>query len=169
MAKSTKTLKNGDTMAFITLEDSLGEIEVVVFAKIYAKYKDELELESGVLAEGRLSVDDNDAPKLLLSKLSRLLTNGDFDRSSVDTDRVRADVSAKVGGRLFIKVPDLSEKVTAPILRLSSLNPGTLEVILYDSSSGKYTKMKNITVSSDEKLIDRLKARFGKDNVVIKE
>jgi DNA polymerase-3 subunit alpha len=169
MSKSTKTLKNGDTMAFIVLEGDSGEIEVVVFAKQYARYKDELEVEGGIAVEGRLSIDENDSPKLLLSKLERLMTNTEFDILKSSRQPKGEEQSLRENARVFIKVQDLSDRIISPIYRLSSLNPGACSVILYDSQSGKYTKMKNVTISDSDDVISRLESRFGKGNVVVKQ
>ena len=56
-------------MAFITLEDRLGEIEVIVFAKIYSRFKEEIYQDNAVIIQGKLSVEDNDEIKILASSL----------------------------------------------------------------------------------------------------
>lgn len=55
-----------------------------------------------------------------------------------------------------------------PVYRIASLTPGKAPLAVYDSSSGKYISVKNVTLSTEEKVISRLKALFGEDNVVIK-
>ena len=57
-AKKTKVIKNGDTMAFIKLEDRYGEIEVIVFAKQYKNFSSEIFVENAVCIEGSISFED---------------------------------------------------------------------------------------------------------------
>ena len=59
---SSKTIhytKNNDIMAFITVEDLSGSMEVVVFPKVYQKYMDIIEEDSKVIIKGNLSLRDN--------------------------------------------------------------------------------------------------------------
>jgi hypothetical protein len=56
----------------------------------------------------------------------------------------------------------------APVYRIASLTPGKTPLAIYDASNGKYISIKNVTLSTEEKVITRLKALFGNDNVVIK-
>ena len=68
--KTLKTTKSGQTMAFITLEDMTGSVEVLIFPKDYEKYRHELVEEERVLVSGRVSLGADDANgKLVLSKL----------------------------------------------------------------------------------------------------
>lgn len=162
-AKKTKTLKNGDTMAFITLEDRLAEVGVIIFAKQYARLADEITEENAVMIEGRITAEDGDAPEIILSKLTPLMTNESFARlAAANTAR---DENSQ---RIYIKLAEFDEKRLFPIYRLANLNPGKAEIVIFDASSKKYSVMKNITVKPGERVIQRLKAIFGDENVVVK-
>ena len=52
--------------------------------------------------------------------------------------------------------------------RISALNPGMDELIIYDVSSGKYLKMTNANIDASEKVVNKLKALYGEANVVVK-
>ena len=58
---NSKTIqtKRGDLMAFVTVEDLNGSIEVVVFSSVYAVSTDLLEDDSFILTEGRVQKDEN--------------------------------------------------------------------------------------------------------------
>jgi len=58
------TSKSGDPMAFVTLEDLVGSIEVVVFPKVYARCSVCLEGEAAVAVKGRLDVQEEDVKVL---------------------------------------------------------------------------------------------------------
>ena len=61
MIRNTKTIKTkkGDLMAFVTLEDLQGSIEVTVFSSIYNKVYDFLTDDNPILVQGRLQKDEN--------------------------------------------------------------------------------------------------------------
>ncbi|MGN0155340.1 MAG: DNA polymerase III subunit alpha [Lachnospiraceae bacterium] len=67
-AKTVKMTKNNQNMAFITLEDLLGTIEVVVFPKKYEQYRQYLEQDSKIFVYGRASISEDEG-KLLLEKV----------------------------------------------------------------------------------------------------
>ena len=67
-AINKKVTKNGANMAFITVEDVYGGIEVVLFPKVYDRYKDKLEIESIVEISGRLQLRDGENPQSRLTK-----------------------------------------------------------------------------------------------------
>ena len=159
-AKKTKTLKNGQTMAFISLEDRLAEIEVIVFARQYEKFSSELFEEAAVIIDGKISYEDSDSVKIILSRVESLKSNTELSSAPSDNDREAS--------KLFIKVEKLDEKTVAPIFRLANLNSGKCSVVLFDSSSNKYTTMKNVTINPSDKVIERLKNLYGEKSVVIK-
>ena len=60
-----KVTKNNSLMAFGVLEDLYGSIELLVFPKIFDKYSGLLKEESIVVIKGRLSLREDDTPKIL--------------------------------------------------------------------------------------------------------
>ena len=63
--KTIKYTRKNQTMCFLTLEDLLGTVEVVVFPKSYEKYQIYLEEEKKVFIRGRVSEEDDAASKLI--------------------------------------------------------------------------------------------------------
>jgi DNA polymerase III alpha subunit len=57
--------KNNDRMAFLTLEDQGGRLDVVVFPKTYASYRDVMDEHQVLVIAGQLDLRDDDDPKLL--------------------------------------------------------------------------------------------------------
>ena len=64
-AKTIKHTKTGKPMAFLTIEDLLGTVEVVVFPKDYEKNRTYLNEDSKVFVKGRVSEEDDNASKLI--------------------------------------------------------------------------------------------------------
>jgi len=56
--KTIKT-KKGDPMAFVTLEDQHGTIEIVIFSSVYAEVQELLFEDSAVIIQGRVKKDEN--------------------------------------------------------------------------------------------------------------
>ena len=68
-AKTIKHTKNNKTMAFLTLEDLAGSVEVVVFPKDYEKNGQYLNEDSKVFIKGRVSEEDEADSKLICSSV----------------------------------------------------------------------------------------------------
>ena len=63
-----KITKNNTTMAFLKVEDTYGAIEVMVFPKRYDKYGQYLAEDEIVLITAKVSLSDDEVPKLLLEE-----------------------------------------------------------------------------------------------------
>ncbi len=64
-----KATKKGAYMGFITLEDLTGQIECLVFPKVYERYQGMMAVDDLVVLHGRLSIREEEVPKLLVEKL----------------------------------------------------------------------------------------------------
>ncbi|NLW23401.1 MAG: DNA polymerase III subunit alpha [Tissierellia bacterium] len=72
-SKKNKITKNNNMMAFITLEDLYGTVECIVFPATYDRYNRLIEEDSLVVVEGRISLSEEDEPKILCEKISSLV------------------------------------------------------------------------------------------------
>ncbi len=61
----TTTDRKGDRMAFVTLEDFTGRIELLVFSSCYAKRSAEIRRDAAVIIEGRISTREDEVPKVI--------------------------------------------------------------------------------------------------------
>ena len=68
-AKKVKTTKTNQLMAFISLEDMVGTVEVLIFPKIYEKHKQDLAEDSKVFIRGRASIGDDPVGKLVCEEV----------------------------------------------------------------------------------------------------
>ena len=71
-SKKTKTTKNNNLMAFLTLEDLYGIMEVIVFPTVLEKYAKLIVEENIVLIKGRISVKEEEQPKIICEEVSPL-------------------------------------------------------------------------------------------------
>ena len=67
--KTIKYTKNNKVMAFLTVEDLVGTVEVVVFPRDYEKSQQFLNEDARVFIQGRVSAEDDRASKLILEKI----------------------------------------------------------------------------------------------------
>ena len=162
-AKKTKVIKNGDTMAFIVVEDGTSEIEVIVFARQYQSFSDLIEKDYAVIISGSISTEEEEAPKILLSNATPLLSNSEFEAERSN----KANVDTAKEKKLYIKVSNLSDSRIEKIVRIAALNPGKTKIVLFDESTGKYSQMKNALVECDEKVMNRMKSIFSEKSVVL--
>lgn len=68
-AKTIKYTKNNKTMAFLTIEDLMGTVEVVIFPRDYEKNQQYLQEDSKVFVKGRVSEEDDNASKLICEEI----------------------------------------------------------------------------------------------------
>lgn len=64
-----KTTKTNNMMAFITIEDLYGTVEVILFPKDYEKYRSFLETDRKVFVKGRVTVEEDKPAKMICQKL----------------------------------------------------------------------------------------------------
>lgn len=198
-----KNTKNGDSMAFVSLEDRMGEIEVLFFPKLWQNTAAFIQNDTAIWVSGTISAKEEEAPKLLANSAGILIDNAFFDpqtaampepvsnrsvRESLKHDTVpneyRETSAAPVRSespkqpsqksaegcrpeRLYLRLPDLSGRVYRKVMLLCEIfSEGTTEVILYDGSSQKYSKLNGIGLYASEYVINEFRAVCGEKNVV---
>ena len=67
--KTVKHTKTNQMMAFVTVEDLLGTVEVVIFPRDYEKNREYLEVDNKVFIRGRVSEEDEKASKMICEKV----------------------------------------------------------------------------------------------------
>ena len=159
-ARKTKVTKNGSTMAYLTLEDKFAEIEIVVFAKQYSAFYQELYVDNAVCIQGNISADEGEDPQILLSSVEKLTPNTHF------VDEKVSELEKK--NFLYIRVKDQRDERIPLIYRISALNRGQTQVIIFDDSTRKSLAMKNILIDPSEKVINKLRDIFGQNDVVLR-
>ena len=129
--KRMKATKNGSMMAFVQLEDLYGVTEVLVFPKTYERVSAMLVPETAVLMQGRLSVREDEAPKLLLESVQPLKGA----RAAPERAPRRERGSAPLGPRrLYLKLTAAQRDNVLQILRQT---PGGICVMLYMADEKK--------------------------------
>lgn len=155
-----KFTKNNQMMAFSNFEDLYGNIELIVFPQMYEKYSELLEEDKVLIATGRLSINENDSPKMIVDNLR------DID-SIINTNTLSKSKEKQV----FLKIEKQASKNTFDDIKSIIKNSdGNNPVNIYIEKIGKNYKMKKdfwIDIE-DENILKKLTILLGKENVVIK-
>lgn len=171
------TTKNGSRMAFVKLADLSGEIELIIFPKLY-EAKPELWIRDNVvLAKGRLTTRDRnnsetDEWKVIVEE-ARLLTPEDTGRASKPpSPKTNAD-AAGIGDfkqRLFIRLENSSDQPLLMSLKdkLDSFRGDTEVVIVTGNSEAKQAIKLPQTINVNEESLRALASIFGSTNIVVK-
>ena len=129
--KRMKATKNGSMMAFVQLEDLYGVTEVLVFPKTYERVSAMLVPETAVLMQGRLSVREDEAPKLLLESVQPLKGAKPMPERAPRRERGSAPPGPR---RLYLKLTAAQRDNVLQILRQT---PGGICVMLYMADEKK--------------------------------
>ena len=84
-----KATKKGAMMGFITLEDLTGQIECLLFPRIFERYSKLLELDMPVLLTGQLSVREEEDTKLLVDVVEPLVQLPPPEEPMSDIERAK--------------------------------------------------------------------------------
>ena len=68
-SRTIKHTRNNKTMAFVTIEDLVGTVEVVIFPKDYERFHDLLLEDNKVFIKGRVSTEDEKPSKLICENI----------------------------------------------------------------------------------------------------
>jgi len=167
-----KATRAGNLMGFVTLEDLTGTIESLVFPKVLERVSTDLTPDTAVILSGRLSIREDEEPKLLLDTVEPLPTNAEVEQgvaSGILSPRAIPKKQDDVlpGSTLYLRLPsDSAIQVIRPVLGRSK---GEIPVVLYIESSGvKLRAPKELYVKPTKALMDELTDMLGHKNVVLK-
>lgn len=94
----SKATRKGGMMGFITLEDQTGQVECLLFPKVYDRYGRTLTADEAVLITGRLSAKEDEGIKLLADTIEPLVT----EEAPKDT-RTDAQIARDAGEKLYLR------------------------------------------------------------------
>lgn len=116
-----KYTKNNTLMAFVTIEDLYGQAEIIVFENAYMKSQDNLMEENIVLVTGRISLKEEEEPKIVAMSIDSLAEKKEkklvLDIRNTDEEtkkRLRGAIRFFMGDRNNIKVEIIDEEGTKP-------------------------------------------------------
>ena len=159
-AKKLKITKQNETMAFITLEDMTGSMEMLVFPKVLALYSSLLRGGEAVVVTGRLSTREDEEPKIICEKVTR-----PEELFSPEEAAGRSASGKRTG--LFLLCPGMEEPATVKARELLAAFPGKTPVYFRFRDSGKMLLApKELWADVSEPVLRKLRSVLGEDCVV---
>lgn len=149
--KTVKTTRTGQLMAFITLEDLMGSVEVIVFPRDYENNRDLLTEDEKLFIRGRVSLGDEPVGKLVCEQVIP------FDA---------------VSRQLWLQFEDMAgyQAAEAELMELLKSSEGNDQVIIYlKKERAKKMLPPNWNVMADAGLLNRLYCKVGEKNVKVVE
>ena len=149
--KVVKTTRSNQLMAFITLEDLMGSVEVIVFPKNYEADRDILTEDSKIFIKGRVSLGDEPVGKLVCEQVIPF---------------------AKVPRELWLQFEDkeMYQAMEGTILGVLKESEGPDSVVIYlKKERAKKILPANWKVEAAGELLDTLVCKLGEKNVKLVE
>ena len=150
-SKTIKYTKNNKTMAFLTIEDLMGTVEVVIFPKDYEKNQQYLQEDGKVFVKGRVSEEDDNASKLICEEV-------------IPFERTKRE--------LWIQFADkntfLQEEAT--LYKMLAESEGDNEIVIYCKSERAIKRLpRNKNIQIEPVILSRLTNYFGESDVKVVE
>ena len=149
--KVIKYTKSNKAMAFITLEDLVGTVEIIIFPKDYERYAKYLENDAKVFVEGRVTAEEDRNGKLICEKI-------------ISFDEVKRELWLQ-----FPSKSDFEEKEGALYGKMMDAD-GSEHVVIYLAAEKQMKRLpENRNVAITKELLEELGNFLGKDNVKVVE
>ena len=149
--KVVKTTRSNQLMAFITLEDLMGSVEVIVFPKNYEADRDLLTEDSKIFIKGRVSLGDEPVGKLVCEQVIPF---------------------SKVPRQLWLQFEDkeMYQAMEGTILGILKESEGQDSVVIYlKKERAKKILPANWKVEAAGELMEKLIRQLGENNVKVVE
>ncbi len=147
--KTIKYTKDNKIMAFLTIEDLVGTVEVIVFPKTYEQSASFLTEDAKVFVQGRISVEEDKDGKLICEKIVPF---------------------TELKKKVWIKFPNMEayKAAEAGLMDMLRESEGKDGIVIYiENPKAKKELPPNQNVEADERLVNRLQERFGRENVTV--
>ena len=147
MDKKIKYTKNDQIMAFLTVEDMVGSVEVIVFPKDYEKNSYKLTDENKVFIQGRVSVEEERDGKLISEKITA------FD---------------EIPRKVWLKFPNMDSYISQEKQLFDSIaqSDGNDTIVIYLEDSKQMKALPpNRNIKADGEVLERLRGMLGENNV----
>ena len=139
-------------MAFLTLEDTTGSAEVIVYPKIYGEYSGKIQTEEPVIIRGSAVIRSDEEPKIVCDDIMHL-----------------SDVPESSFSKIYIRIPDGSKKEAERLKNTVSGFRGEFSLSIYLSKENKYVSPPpGCEIDGSYAAVEVLKKEYGEKNVILK-
>lgn len=153
-----KITKSDTTMAFVTVEDTSGSVELLVFPKIYTENAANLSAGNIFVFRGRLSLREDENAKIVLDRIE-----------NIPSDVLKENKTVQKGTKkgLFIRVQSKeSAKAIECEKFIKIFDYGQFPVSIYYEDTKKY-ELNKYHILLNDTLVNELIKILGQENVVL--
>ncbi len=176
IGKRLMTTKKDDIMAFVTLEDLYGSIDVVVFPRTLQQYQELLKEDSIIFIKGRISVRDDDDVSILAGQIKSIDDDTPFEEKERRSYYKKEETiqSHGTGKKLFLRVDSMkNDELINEIYSIVRRNQGTDLVTIFpideNKDGGRKTyQLSGIGVYADINVKEELSRIMDEKDIVIR-
>jgi len=149
----TRTTRNNSMMAYVTLEDDSGSMELLCFQKALDSGGTYIKENAALYVRGKISVRDEKEPQLMVDMIRPL------------TDLESAPVEERRQKKLFLKLDSRDHKTLRRIDLILQMFEGKDSMVQYFAD---IKKQRSCSCLVHEALVKELREMLGEENVVLK-
>ena len=158
------TTKSNTMMAFTSVEDLTGTMEVIVFPRVLDTFRDSIKENAVVVIEGRLSVREDEPAKLMAESILPI-EGYDPKHPQANKPNLMRDATQ----RLYIRLPSRTCPEYAKVINLLEIFDGDMPVIFYlEDTKQKLAAPRRLYTSGHPLFFQELKRVVGACNVATK-
>lgn len=163
-----QTRSNNANMAFVTLEDLYGTIEVILFPKVFLKFSHMISDNNIIAVSGKLTIEEEKDPKILVDNVFKPhQRNTDISDEQQSADNKNTCSKTKRSG-LFLKFDNKDDSRIKKAKVITSIFEGSLPLYFYYEDSKKYhLQPRSDFVDVNETMLGELKRILGDKNVAV--
>ena len=154
-----KTTRNNSVMAYLTVEDDTGAVEMLAFSNVLSQYGGYLKEGAAVVITGRLSLRDDKEPQIVVNRARPI---SDY---AENPDREPAPKAPPRRGTLYLRLPGEEGRLYPKVRAIVNMFPGENGVVLYFADTGA---RRGARAALAEPMLRELKKQLGDGNVVVK-
>ncbi len=151
-----KTTRNNSMMAYVTLEDDTGGVELLVFSKVLSQYGGYLRENQPVVIVGKLSIRDEKEPQIIVNRARPI---SDY------VDGLAEEEPERKTGTLYLRLPTQEDSRYRKVRAMVNMFPGEQKVVVYFADT---KQRRGAQCGLDKRLLRELQNVLGQENVVVK-
>ena len=158
----TKTIntKAGGMMAFITVEDLSGSMEVLAFPKVLLAASEAVHDNAVVVIKGRVSYKEDEPSKLIADSI--------VDVERYEPDKIKTDIKSTKNG-LWLKLSSMRSESFEEAKNLLQIFEGNFPVYMYfEDTKQRMLAPKSLWCTQSDLLVSELERVLGAGNVKVK-
>ena len=164
------TTKSNTLMAFTTVEDLTGTMELLIFPRVLAECRAALQENAVVVANGRVSVKEEEAARLIVEGVQPIEhydPSQSFGKNRVE--KVRRETGGGETTGYFLTVPSRQgpEMHKVENLLCNIFDGGTTKVYFRFADTGQKVLARHMAIKDDPLLRAELERILGKDHVKV--